>query len=277
MTAPRCTYICGSCLQISTIFPPRSRDQNVRSVIRYGKKLYECQTCGKLLLSRTGYRCHMNTHEGRGKLACQYCDKTFQTRSHLEGHENKHTNSKPYICGKCSKGFGYRQARLRHERACRGYKSVAASLTAGLENMTEQRECLESEMSMPSESCPEKSSAASKPTLDVEKPVNVIQKHMPSITYSPSHALAKNPMNISKKSMSGFAQEASKGSSEITASTASTSQGAIAAQHKPSVSTHTVMPVEQPRMPQGLITIVPTTTASSSVGVKEEAAQSPRH
>ncbi|EDS41884.1 zinc finger protein 283 [Culex quinquefasciatus] len=61
---------------------------------------------------------------------CSVCSANFTNSYHLREHRNKHLGIKPYECrkGNCNKRFHVYNQRAKHERKCKGKKSLNASV-----------------------------------------------------------------------------------------------------------------------------------------------------
>eukprot|EP00095_Tigriopus_kingsejongensis_P003152 maker-scaffold791_size96783-snap-gene-0.24 protein:Tk03152 transcript:maker-scaffold791_size96783-snap-gene-0.24-mRNA-1 annotation:"hypothetical protein TcasGA2_TC012994" len=95
----------------------RARVHNVNKAGDFvPKKMYPCETCGKLLTSRTKLLSHIRAiHENEKGFSCSFCPKRFTSKSNKQVHEGAvHTKNYPYTCSICAKGFIRKKALLLH-------------------------------------------------------------------------------------------------------------------------------------------------------------------
>ena len=66
-------------------------DDQVNSIYR-GRKIYDCEYCGKVLSNCTGLKRHLRVHTGEKPYACHLCTRSFQTKGNLKAHLIRHYN-----------------------------------------------------------------------------------------------------------------------------------------------------------------------------------------
>ena len=96
------------------------RHLNVDHQMKYQ---FECETCGKALQSKEGYKSHMLTHKEEQKIACTKCDATFTLKKSLKAHMKQFhlapgKKLPPVKCGYCPKEFKYKGLARQHELGC---------------------------------------------------------------------------------------------------------------------------------------------------------------
>ncbi|XP_053623426.1 zinc finger protein 668-like isoform X16 [Plodia interpunctella] len=75
---------------------------------------YVCPECGKVFMSKSRYRRHVQSHE-TGAFACGECSEIFQTRAARFGHRMKvHNKGIRYSCPRCPETFTHYHSRLKH-------------------------------------------------------------------------------------------------------------------------------------------------------------------
>nr|XP_020453849.1 zinc finger protein 121-like [Monopterus albus] len=87
-----------------------------------GKKLFQCDICGKAFKSRSQVNIHLRVHTGETPYSCKICGKEFRFRSGLVIHMRTHTGEKPFACKTCGKGFTCSSSLANHMRIHTGEK-----------------------------------------------------------------------------------------------------------------------------------------------------------
>uniref|UniRef100_A0A087YM23 C2H2-type domain-containing protein n=1 Tax=Poecilia formosa TaxID=48698 RepID=A0A087YM23_POEFO len=80
-------------------------DQEVSENLPGGDKpSVQCDTCKKVLKSKSYLKVHQRRHTSENPLACSHCDKRFYQMYHLKHHER---SDKLYLCKICGRSFSY--------------------------------------------------------------------------------------------------------------------------------------------------------------------------
>ncbi|GFO31731.1 Zinc finger protein 93 [Plakobranchus ocellatus] len=90
--------------------------------INTGKKLHECDVCGKQFVQNGNLSVHKRIHTGEKPYTCNICGKMFTFSSCLSKHTLIHTGQKPHKCDICGKGFTVSCELSRHKRIHTGEK-----------------------------------------------------------------------------------------------------------------------------------------------------------
>ncbi|XP_047197428.1 zinc finger and SCAN domain-containing protein 2-like [Hippoglossus stenolepis] len=80
------------------------------------KKVFQCDTCGKVFKWRSLLKIHLRVHTGEKTHSCEMCAKCFATSTSLKIHTLSHTGEKPFSCKTCGISFSARNTLKRHER-----------------------------------------------------------------------------------------------------------------------------------------------------------------
>lgn len=81
------------------------------------KETFTCETCGKILRSKSNLNAHMMIHTGEKPYKCSYCGKAFRAVTDYKHHELAHEGVKLYKCDGCEKRFTCNSNLVKHRRA----------------------------------------------------------------------------------------------------------------------------------------------------------------
>lgn len=81
---------------------------HLTKVHQVGDLLFQCDICGKKLISKSALQCHSQRVHSEKKYPCKFCGKLFAIPSELRIHTLVHTAEKPHVCELCGKGFRLR-------------------------------------------------------------------------------------------------------------------------------------------------------------------------
>ena len=81
-----------------------------------GRKLHQCEECGKGFPVRSMLVRHMLSHSGARPHQCAQCGRSFRQKAHLKDHMPMHTGVKPYHCELCDSAFTRKSALIKHVR-----------------------------------------------------------------------------------------------------------------------------------------------------------------
>ena len=84
------------------------------------KEKIPCETCGKILGSKTSLKQHQAIHSDARQFQCKYCPKAFKQKHGLKTHERVHTGEKPFSCKFCEKKFADPSTHAAHTRTHTG-------------------------------------------------------------------------------------------------------------------------------------------------------------
>ncbi|XP_067118941.1 zinc finger protein 39-like isoform X1 [Centruroides vittatus] len=74
-------------------------------------KPFECDICGKRVMSLSRLEMHHKTHSS---YICKICKKEFKWESYLRLHMLTHSEDRPFKCDICNKGFKTKYSWLKH-------------------------------------------------------------------------------------------------------------------------------------------------------------------
>lgn len=77
----------------------------------------KCSICGKVFTTSTGYKAHVDSHNGIYQYNCSYCQKGFTGKLALLEHTTSHTNINNFPCRVCEQTFRYAYRLKIHMRA----------------------------------------------------------------------------------------------------------------------------------------------------------------
>ncbi|KAI8127117.1 Zinc finger protein 227 [Lucilia cuprina] len=81
---------------------------HLTKVHQVGDFSFQCDLCGKKLISKSALQCHAQRVHSEKKYPCEFCGKLFAIPSELRIHTLVHTAEKPHVCELCGKGFRLR-------------------------------------------------------------------------------------------------------------------------------------------------------------------------
>ncbi|XP_023292581.2 zinc finger protein 678-like isoform X2 [Lucilia cuprina] len=81
---------------------------HLTKVHQVGDFSFQCDLCGKKLISKSALQCHAQRVHSEKKYPCVFCGKLFAIPSELRIHTLVHTAEKPHVCELCGKGFRLR-------------------------------------------------------------------------------------------------------------------------------------------------------------------------
>lgn len=82
------------------------------------KIIFQCEYCSTTFTTKSGWKAHMDQHEGKFRYSCNICGKGFSKKPNYEGHMNSHLNVRPFQCEICQKTFAYIQSYQKHKNTC---------------------------------------------------------------------------------------------------------------------------------------------------------------
>ncbi|KAG7200189.1 hypothetical protein KM043_000623 [Ampulex compressa] len=78
---------------------------------------YECELCGKTMLTKRGFLRHTRVHTGKRPCVCAACGKSYRIEQDLARHvRDVHEGLKKYPCDICERAFANKGARDDHRR-----------------------------------------------------------------------------------------------------------------------------------------------------------------
>ena len=82
----------------------------------HSNRSYSCNTCGKVLGSRSSYTNHLKIHnKPNGELECDICGVKIKLKRNFEQHYLAHIEAKTFKCPTCGRSFNSKQHLRRHE------------------------------------------------------------------------------------------------------------------------------------------------------------------
>lgn len=111
-----CKFLPEKCLRVKIVCSICNKNFQSDHVFKYhlwnvhkiGNFKFQCELCGKKLISKSALLSHSQRVHSAKKYPCEFCGKMFAIRSELRTHTLVHTTEKPHVCELCGKGFRLR-------------------------------------------------------------------------------------------------------------------------------------------------------------------------
>lgn len=110
----------ASCNQCGKTFARQEEVEAHKQVVHEGKKLFECETCGRNYDNDKAFKQHKKTHF-LDKI-CHVCGQCFSSMNRMYRHIRTHSGVKPFTCEQCGKSFTRKEHQLRHMHVHSGVK-----------------------------------------------------------------------------------------------------------------------------------------------------------
>ena len=81
-----------------------------------GRKVHQCDQCGKTFKVVAQFRIHRRTHTGEKPFKCKICGMAFASSSYVDRHQVVHAVARPFKCEVCGKTFKHRYNLNCHKR-----------------------------------------------------------------------------------------------------------------------------------------------------------------
>lgn len=78
------------------------------------KSNFNCDVCGKSVVTRAAVEEHLNLHFKCPHLFCDLCPKSFRDKKGIQIHLTSHLPEKPFTCKKCGFGTIYKHSLFLH-------------------------------------------------------------------------------------------------------------------------------------------------------------------
>ena len=85
--------------------------------VHYRIYKYQCQDCGKMLKSKTGFNMHVSLFHSPvvESFPCTECPKIFKSKGNLKAHMYRHSSDRKFKCYVCNRAFKYPDQLSRHK------------------------------------------------------------------------------------------------------------------------------------------------------------------